>query len=325
MGRRRRPHLPGTIFHLVTRTQRHEPLFVRPLRTPIVGLIHSAVQRTDAKLIAYAVMPNHLHIALLQGEDRLTATMQPLLRRLALLVQRHHGIEGRILERAYRDRACRDAEHARTVVAYVHLNPWRAGLCDDALEYPWSSQPAYVAGADPSGLGIDPELRRRVLALYATGAGRSESELCDDYRVWVHRWMQNIVARRSKGNEDPAQGAPQGPDVVIGEGRRACTVAGDAAWRRSFGVPLRPGRDDPRPHLDLRDFLLGQLGRLEPGLTLEQLRGSWLPRRPGRARMRLVAAAAERGYRTVDIAAFFNVSPQTVSRVKAAAPHRECR
>ena len=136
MGRRKRPYHPGTIFHLTSRTHRHEEWFDPGLRTTIVELIHRMVARTDAQLLAYAVMPNHLHIVLRQGRMELAQVMQPLMRRVALQVQRQHGFEGSVVERRFRDTACTTPDHVRMAIVYTHLNPWRAGLCGDDLSYP---------------------------------------------------------------------------------------------------------------------------------------------------------------------------------------------
>ncbi|MFW6330926.1 MAG: transposase [Gemmatimonadota bacterium] len=82
------------VFHLVSRTHRHEPWFEPALRPGIARLIQDTTGRTDAELMAYAVMPNHIHVLLRQGYDELKDVMQPLLRRVAYRVQQYHGFEG---------------------------------------------------------------------------------------------------------------------------------------------------------------------------------------------------------------------------------------
>ena len=48
-----------------------------------------------------------------------------------------------------------------TALAYVDLNPVRAGIVGDALDYPWSSARAHAEGRDASWL-LDLELWRQV-------------------------------------------------------------------------------------------------------------------------------------------------------------------
>ena len=54
-----------------------------------------------------------------------------------------------------------DRDHLVTALAYVDLNPVRAGIVGDALEYPWSSARAPVEGRDAGGL-LDLELWRQM-------------------------------------------------------------------------------------------------------------------------------------------------------------------
>ncbi len=41
--------------------------------------------------------------------------------------------------RDYRDRYVRDLEHLREITRYIHENPVKAGLVDQAENWPWSS------------------------------------------------------------------------------------------------------------------------------------------------------------------------------------------
>ncbi|HEX7120060.1 MAG TPA: transposase [Longimicrobiales bacterium] len=306
MGRRKRPHHPGMVFHLVSRTHRREPWFTPQLRPAIVDLIHRMVGRTDAQLLAYAVMPNHLHLVLRQGRGELSGVMQPLLRRVALRVQRQHGFEGGVVERRFRDRSCMSPDHVRSAIIYTHLNPWRAGLCGDDLAYEWTSHRAYLPGADPTEFGIDKEVQGRVLELFAEHEHCTRDELCRRYLASLD-WRMRM---------DRVAAGFQAADTADPLFLPAPTVAGDAAWARYFSADARGETDGDVPLPDLRDFLRGQLDRYEPGMMVTELRGSWLPRSTARLRANLIRAAAERGYRTGAIARFFDIAPQSVSRAR---------
>ena len=144
MARRRRPYLPGTIFHLTARTQGREHWFDAPMRDFICEAMAIVQPQTDAKLKAFVVMSNHLHVVLRQGRAPLAAFMQPLLCRVALAVKRKHGVDGHVFSRAYWDGACTDEAQLRATIEYIHHNPVRAGLCTSALEWRWSSCRCYL-------------------------------------------------------------------------------------------------------------------------------------------------------------------------------------
>lgn len=310
MGRQKRPYAPGMIFHLVSRTHRREPLFSPDLRAEVASLIQWMVGRTDAQLLAYVVMPNHLHLILRQGRSELSAVMQPLLRRVAHRVQRRHDFEGVAFERRFRDQPCRTADHVREALIYAHLNPWRAGLCGADLAYPWMTQQAYLPGADPARFGIDPHVQLQVLELFAGHGRHSRDEFCQDYSRWLQwridkdRARDATVRRSSSPETNPPPAAPGGED----------------AWRRHFAPAVRYDFEGGRKSVpDLRDYIAGQLPRVAPGCTAEDLRGSFLPRSVARYRARLIRSAAERGYSTGDLARYFHISPTTVSTAKYAA------
>lgn len=317
MGRCKRPYHPGMIFHLVSRTHRREPWFTPDLRTEIAGLIRRIIPRSDARLLSYAVMPNHLHIILRQGRAELAGVMQPLLRRLALRVQHHHGFEGGVVERRFRDRPCVTPDHVRDAIIYTHLNPWRAEICGDDLAYPWTSHGAYLPGADPMEYGIRPEVQLQILELFADSDLRSRDELCERYL--------RLLEWRMRADEYRAALAAGAPPTL--PPARPTTDAGERAWAH-FAI----SNGGPRAHRSaaegqgegladkslpgLRDFILAQIDRFAPGLSIATLRGSWCPRSTARVRIQLIRAAAERGFRTGVIARFFDISPQSVSRAK---------
>lgn len=307
MGRYKRAHAPGMVFHLVSRLHRREPLFVPALRGEVASLIGRVAGRTDARLLAYAVMPNHLHIVLRQGQAPLAAVMQPLMRRVAHRVQTHHAFEGAVVERRYRDRLCATPDHVREAIVYVHLNPWRAGLCEDDLDYGWMTHRAYIPGANPTSFGIDPHAQISVLGLFAQNDGRSRAELCEGYLVWFRRRMEQDRIRSGNGGDTAIQPAGGQPDPG----------PGDRAWRESFALVGRESAHrERRQPLDLHDFVEIQLARWGPEYKLVDLRGSWLPRPAARCRTQVIRAVAAHGYATGKIARLFGIAPSTVSTAK---------
>lgn len=312
MGRQKRTYAPGMVVHLTSRLHRREPLFVPRLRDQTVSLIQRVVGRTDAGLLAYAVMPNHLHIVIRQGQAPLAAVMQPLMRRVAHRVQQWHDFEGTVVERRFRDRLCQSADHVREVIMYTHLNPWRAGLCDGGGGYRWTTHKAYLPGSHPGALGIDPSAQRFVLELFAQGARTSRTDRCQDYLSWLD-WRR--AQDRKAELEDHDWAADSTPN-------RPSSRHGDEAWTRHFGMAV-PGVEPSCWRPDLRDFVAAEIARFANGYTMRELSGSWLPRAAARLRARVIRAAARRGYPTVRIANLFQISPTTVSTAKYAPDRQE--
>ena len=121
------------------------------LRDPwCAAVVQDALLHFDAeryRLLAWVVMPNHVHVLVepLRGHS-LAAIMQSWKRHTALLINRRLGRTGALWRREYWDRYIRDARHYAAAVAYVENNPVQAGLVETAMAWPWSS-----AGFEPVG------------------------------------------------------------------------------------------------------------------------------------------------------------------------------
>jgi len=108
-------------------------------------------------LHAWCIMPNHVHVlveplvdlaSIVQGWKSFTA-------RWVLGKNEQLGLKipasDQLWMREYWDRYIRDAGHYHRAVEYIHHNPVKAGLCDAAEAWPWSS--AFPGNADvPVGI-----------------------------------------------------------------------------------------------------------------------------------------------------------------------------
>jgi type I restriction enzyme R subunit/putative DNA methylase len=97
------------------------------------------------RLHAWCIMPNHVHVlleplmdlaAIVQGWKSYTA-------RWILGKNRELGLNipspDQLWMREYWDRYIRNDAHYESAVEYIHQNPVKAGLCDAAEAWPWSS------------------------------------------------------------------------------------------------------------------------------------------------------------------------------------------
>lgn len=291
MGRALRHHYPGSAFHIVARTQGHVPRFTDPIKGNIAELLLRGIASVGSRPIAFAVMDNHFHLVLLQGRAHLGETMQPIMRRIALIVQRTHGCEGHIFERRYRSKVCADSEHLPNAILYVHRNPVEAGMCRTAVDYRWSSAQAFNGTCPPGLICVEDGLR----AFDCTGSSSVEA-LRDIYKerlittrhaemdaYWT--WFSRTVRRRRTGGTSYV---PHSPHV-----KRAALA-------------------------DLRDVALRILRTIDDQVPVELVRSRYGGIRISSIRRQLIAALLQRGYHGVDIARYLGISEATVSKVKSA-------
>lgn len=286
--------MPGLAFHITARTQGHEEWFEERLRPTIERIITEGVTSSDSLLLAHSIMPNHFHIVLRQGQRPLGYVMHPVMRRIALLVQRAQGVSGHVFERRFRSYACENADYLRRAIVYTHLNAQRAGLCPNGAPYRWSSQARY----ELESLGEVAEIQLIFsLKLFANEGSESLVELRQNYRNYIE-W------RQEKDRHDAA-GTLCGTVEPV-------AVAGDVHFANSF-CALPPASS--LPTRDLRDKAKEILLQIDPNCSIEQLRGSIIARHDIGKRKQLIAALLQAGYKGRQISDFLQISQSSVSKI----------
>jgi REP element-mobilizing transposase RayT len=303
MGRLRRPHLPGVPFHLTARAQHREPVFTG-IEKAAVARILEHVRFSDVLLLAYALMPNHLHLVIVQGARPLASLMHPLMRRLALLVMRTKERQGHVFERRFADTPCLNARHLRNSVAYVHLNACRAGICDTADDFSWCAHRSLCTAAvstledERLQLGMETSLR-----LFARNRDQTLRACRDDYDQFL-QWR--LEADRLRAGDDSADELPP-PD----------TTGGDMFWLDRFGASEH-SRAEARVRRsigNLRELAIASIRETSPDLELDDLRSGHHYRSIVRVRNHLVPRALLAGHSQTTLAAFLNISTSTISRI----------
>lgn len=149
---------PGSAFHIIARVQGRRPWFQDELEPAITSIIVRGVASSGAALIGHTVSPNHLHIVLVQGPRPLGCTMQPILRRIALLVQKRFNVQGHVFERRFDSVCCSNPFDLLAAIQHTHCDPTNALLCD-ASDMSIGERAIRIAGRIDSTIDIE-ELRR---------------------------------------------------------------------------------------------------------------------------------------------------------------------
>lgn len=103
----------------------------------VEALLRSATQHEFA-LPAYCVMPDHLHAVAqaAEGACNLTKFVSAFKQRTAFDYSKQCA--SRLWQPRYYEHILRQAEDLESVALYVWNNPVRAGICEMAMEYPFS-------------------------------------------------------------------------------------------------------------------------------------------------------------------------------------------
>jgi putative transposase len=155
MTRYRDNRVPGMTYFFTVRLLDRKSSLLTDHISAFGEAMRQARIRKPFHVDAWVVLPNHAHaIWTLPPGDHDCSTrwravkiaFSKALHKTGLALPGPAGAsENAIWERHYRDYRVGDDDEYATLVDYVHSNPMRHGLCEQAAEWPWSSLHRFVA------------------------------------------------------------------------------------------------------------------------------------------------------------------------------------
>jgi REP element-mobilizing transposase RayT len=162
MPRRSRIHYPGAFYHLILRGNAKQPIFhgwneIRYFE----HILSQGLEEHNHRLYAFCWMKNHVHMALQAPVFPLSKMMQSLSQRYTHWFNHRHDRVGHLFQGRYKAILIENNEYLLELIRYIHLNPVRAKLVSDPLDYKASSHGAYLnCKRAPPWLSIDLALKQ---------------------------------------------------------------------------------------------------------------------------------------------------------------------
>lgn len=146
MARLPRLSLPGYPHHIIQRGNNRQAIFSSPADYQVLlDLIEENAKKSGVAIHAYVLMVNHFHLLVTpEAADSLPRMMQAVGRRYVRYFNDSQGRSGTLWEGRYRSTLMQAETSLLACMAYMDLNPVRAGLVSEARDYPWSSHGHYV-------------------------------------------------------------------------------------------------------------------------------------------------------------------------------------
>lgn len=146
MARLPRLTLPGYPHHVIQRGNNRQAIFAStPDYRMLLDLLDENARKFDVAIHAYVLMSNHFHLlATPQSVDGLPQMMQAVGRRYVRYFNDSQKRSGTLWEGRYKSTLIQAERHLLACMAYIDLNPVRAGLVAQASDYPWSSHGHYA-------------------------------------------------------------------------------------------------------------------------------------------------------------------------------------
>ena len=144
MARTARIVLPGVPHHITQRgNQKQQVFFDDHDRAVYLALLRENATEHGIRIVAYCLMPNHVHIVGIPArEESLAKGIGRTHFRYTEHIHAKLKTQGHLWQNRFY--SCpMDEPHTLNALAYVELNPVRAGLVCDAWDYTWSSAKAH--------------------------------------------------------------------------------------------------------------------------------------------------------------------------------------
>ncbi len=220
MTRPARIVIPGWPHHVTQRGNlRQTVFFSNDDRRVYLNLLKRHFRAHEVTLLGYALMTNHCHLGPIPpSAEALSNAVGRLNQDFARWQNLRCGRTGHLWQNRFFSCPVYDVWE---VLAYIELNPVRAGLVKSAWDWEWSSAKAHVTGVDETGM-LDMSYWSR----------------CFDGPSW-QKYLEAAMARKRLHEEIRAatlSGRFWGPDEIAEQLELQC---GRSIRRRPRGRPIR--------------------------------------------------------------------------------------
>ncbi len=118
-------------------------------------LIQEGVERYEHSILAFCFMNNHVHLAIRLKDISLSKICQNLAFRYTRFYNWKYETVGHLFQGRFKSILVDSNRYLKELIRYIHLNPVRAKLVEDPLDYRWSSHKAYFIEQEFTWLARD--------------------------------------------------------------------------------------------------------------------------------------------------------------------------
>ncbi|MEW5919879.1 MAG: transposase [Bacillota bacterium] len=145
MPRKPRIWFPGAIYHIICRGNRRQDIFKDDKdRRVYLSILKECCEKYPFLLYAYCLMTNHLHLQVETLDEEIAKIMKLINMQYTMYFNKRYNLVGHLFQGRYHSELILTDAHNLLTSKYIHLNPVRAEIVDNPLDYPWSSYPVYA-------------------------------------------------------------------------------------------------------------------------------------------------------------------------------------
>ena len=162
MSRPLRLEFADALYHVTSRGNRGEDIYLDDAdRQAWLNVLAQVFKRFNWSVQAYCMMDNHYHLLVQTPDANLSVGMRQLNGVYTQLANRTHGRVGHVFQGRFKAILVDEDNYLLELARYVVLNPVRAGVVQQATDWPWSSYRAMLAPNGSPPTNCWPTLRQR--------------------------------------------------------------------------------------------------------------------------------------------------------------------
>jgi len=207
MSRPPRFSYTGALHHVTLRCNNREFLFTEPSLQLFRQVLQDGREKFDLSLYNYCLMTNHVHLLFeVKHDDTLSKAMHWIGNTFSRSFNKSSGRQGHLWEGRFRSTIVEHESYFFRCMAYMDLNPVRAGIAYAPAEYNWCGHRA-LKKEDRLELdfhrlylemGKDAASRYvKYMSLMSEEAARPAVSLAREYFVGTRRFVRKMVRRFS--------------------------------------------------------------------------------------------------------------------------------
>ena len=140
MARNLRVEYPGAVYHVISRGNAKQKIFLNDFDYSIfLGILLKTVKRFNWLCHAYCLMSNHYHLLIETPDGNLSAGMREVNGVYGLRFNKGHKRVGHVFQDRYKAILIEKEVYLLELCRYIVLNPVRAGIVESPGDYIWSS------------------------------------------------------------------------------------------------------------------------------------------------------------------------------------------
>lgn len=145
MPRQARSIYDGKFYHVMTQGINKEYILSKEIYKKIyIKLMYEHAKENHIKIIAYCIMDNHVHILInIQDIENMSRFMKIVNMKFAMLYNKMEDRVGVVFRNRFKSELIYNENYFYYCIHYIHNNPIKAGIVNDAREYEFSSANNY--------------------------------------------------------------------------------------------------------------------------------------------------------------------------------------